>query len=98
MAGSYNHVVKDDGNLGSNAWIAGMVENGGDVFEAVEEMYGMIWYLAGGPFDEGTGIIGTHPDTIKAVVEEARQNYKAGLEISKRVHQMSPDKRRGGDE
>src|SRR3954453_6394436 len=45
MAGSYNHVVTDDGNLGSNQFVADMLENGGDVFEAVEEMYGMIWYL-----------------------------------------------------
>lgn len=91
MAGSYNHIVTNAGNLGSNERVVSMLENGGDVFEAVEEMFGMIWWLAGGPFDEGTGIIGTHPDTVKDAVEEARKNYKKGLEISKRVHRMSPD-------
>jgi hypothetical protein len=44
MAGSYLHVVGDDGALLSNERVNGMLENGGDVFEAVEEMYGMIWF------------------------------------------------------
>src|SRR4051794_19315315 len=46
MAGSYNHVVTDDGNLRSNERVLQSLENGGDVCEAVEEMYGMIWFLA----------------------------------------------------
>lgn len=74
MAGSYNHVVKEDGNLESNQVIADMLENGGDVFEAVEEMYGMIWYLAFRGFEMDAG----------RVVEEARQNYQEGLRIAKR--------------
>jgi hydrogenase maturation factor len=38
MAGSYNHVVTDSGNLRSPEMVNRMLENGGDVFEAVEEM------------------------------------------------------------
>lgn len=71
MAGSYNHCVEDDGRLSSNRNVAGMLENGGDVYEAVLEMYGMIWFLAGGDADR---------------VEEARQQYRAGLEMSPGVN------------
>jgi hypothetical protein len=73
MAGSYNHVVNDNGTLASNKWIAGMVENGGDMYETIEEMYGMIWELAASidPIDPAPH------------VERARQQYKTGLAISK---------------
>lgn len=80
MAGSYNHVVEEDGNLSSNEVIVDMLENGGDVFEAVEEMYGMIWYLAGRHSDHAT------PEYIKALVENARNNYTQGLKIAKEVN------------
>jgi len=101
MAGSYNHVVKDDGNLGSNEHVVDMLENGGDVFEAVEEMYGMIWLLAKkhvGEFDEQTDeeYRRTQAERMKEQVEWARQNYKAGLFTAKEIHQLAPDNRRGG--
>jgi hypothetical protein len=79
MAGSYLHVVGDDGALLSNERVNGMLENGGDVFEAVEEMYGMIWFLA-------SALSGTYPHNMlgspDAIVEEARKNYKIGLAVS----------------
>jgi hypothetical protein len=76
MAGGYGHIVQKDGNLASNRRVVEMLENGGDVFECVEEMYGMIWYLAG-----------THsPDREKAVIEDARHNYQQGLKIAKEVN------------
>lgn len=65
MAGSYKHAVTDSGKLLSNERAAGMLENFGDVYEALQEMYGMIWYLAAGNAD---------------AVEEARQNYRTGIE------------------
>lgn len=89
MAGSYNHVVTNSGNLASNERVVGMLENGGDVFEAVEQMFGMIWYLAG---ELGSGV--EDADTVKESVEKACQNYKEGLELSKTVHRVSPDSRR----
>jgi hypothetical protein len=46
MAGSYNHCVAKDGQLLVNEDLIQMVENLGDAYEALEEMYGMIWYLA----------------------------------------------------
>jgi hypothetical protein len=41
--------------------------NSGDVYEAAEQMFGMIWFLAGGD---------------PARVEEARQLYREGLRLS----------------
>jgi hypothetical protein len=85
MAGSYNHVVKKDGSLLKPERVCGMLDSySGDVFEAVEEMYGMIWYLAEAlshcyPWNLEDG-------GVPHIVEEARQNYRRGL-------QMSPTKR-----
>jgi hypothetical protein len=75
MAGSYGHVVQKDGNLASNSRVVGMLENGGDVFECVEEMYGMIWYLASQQYGRE-----------KQAVEDARKNYKEGLKIAKEIN------------
>jgi len=83
MAGSYNHIVTDDGNLMSNdqMMISGaMIENLGDAYEAIEELYGMIWYLAG-----------MHPGKEKMAVEEARQNYQDGLRIAKKINQRGDE-------
>jgi len=89
MAGSYNHGVNNDGHLGSNKFVVGMLENGGDVYEAVEEMFGMIWYLAG-------HVVPAAPvSEIKAMVEAAQRNYKEGLRLSKEIHTQYPDQRRG---
>jgi len=94
MAGSYNHVVTDHGNLASNERVNGMLENGGDVFEAVEEMFGMIWYLATQHNNEEAE---DNPSRnlveAKVRVEQARQNYQEGLKRSKRIHSLFPDRR-----
>jgi hypothetical protein len=77
MAGSYNHCVeKPSGKLLNNLDCVSMIENGGDVYEAVEEFYGMVWYLAGGD---------------ARLVEDARQNYLAGLDMSPGVDGSLPD-------
>jgi hypothetical protein len=94
MAGSYKHCVTTTGNLRSNERIAKSLENGGDVFEAIEELFGMIWWLA-----TQNGIDGEYENPSRAAVqakvrvEEARANYKEGLERSKRIHSLFPDNR-----
>jgi hypothetical protein len=75
MAGSYNHVVNDDGGLRDNESFVDMIENLGDAYEAVEEMYGMIWYLAHMAPDAGA----MSPVDL---VEHARQNYTLGLKLA----------------
>lgn len=72
MAGSYNHIIDNKGNLVSNERFANMVENRGDAYETIEEMYGMIWWLAHmGP--------DSPPMSPEALVEQARQHYAQGL-------------------
>jgi len=76
MAGSFRHVTTKKGKLRSNESFAGMIDNLGDAYEAVEEMYGMIWWLAanyGAALGDG--------DTA-SFVENARENYRNGIEIS----------------
>lgn len=52
MAGSYSHATTDDGKLRSHESFVQMVENLGDAYETVKEMYGMIWWLADGDPDK----------------------------------------------
>lgn len=76
MAGSYNLAVTRHGNLLSNESFAETVENLGDAYEMVEEMYGMIWWLAHMAPDGG-------PQMPEELVEMARQQYATGLELAK---------------
>jgi len=63
VAGSYNHIVEENGALRG----IDSLENWGDMYEAIEECFGMIWYLANGDADK---------------VEEARRKYRKGLELA----------------
>lgn len=67
MAGSYLHVVNKHGALRTQAQINNSLENGGDIVEAIEEMYGMLWFLAAG-----------NPELI----ELARVNWQVGYSMS----------------
>lgn len=80
MAGSYNHCVDDEGRLLAPEDLCGMLEcYSGDVVEAVEEMFGMIWWLATRDHD---------PDlSSEEIVEQARQHYKVGLAASPGVNE-----------
>jgi hypothetical protein len=81
MAGSYNHIITKQGNLVSNETFVQQIENLGDAYEAVEEMYGMIWFLA---HSEDSCV------DPQAAVEAARQNYEAGLQLARET----PNKRK----
>jgi hypothetical protein len=80
MAGSYNHVVNDDGTLKSNEALVNSLETGGDVYEAIEEMYGMIWWLANKLDESLPSMFGPHDTPF--IVEQARLMHHEGLEIS----------------
>jgi len=75
MSGSYLHCVDESGALLSNQELNWSIENGGDVYEAVEQMYGMIWWLAG---HDGA----LTPFGMAAYVEKARLNYEIGLSLA----------------
>lgn len=77
MAGSYQHCVDPEGKLLVNEQLQGMLECcSGDVYEAIEEMYGMIWYLA----DELRVAVKGH--SAAPLVERARLRYEVGLRVS----------------
>lgn len=83
MAGSYNHIVDDEGKLLDGEGINGMLEcMSGDVVECVEEMYGMIWYLAYELAMAPSRYTNFDPDNPGDKVEEARQNFLAGFHQS----------------
>lgn len=48
MAGSYNHIVDENGNLISNKEFSGMIENLGDAYEMAEECWCLIQILSEG--------------------------------------------------
>lgn len=78
MAG-YNNIVTENGKLIGPKNIDWALVAFGDTHETVEEMYGMIHYLAArlelvSPED----ITKSHAD----IVEEARQNYRRGIRMS----------------
>lgn len=86
MAGSYNHVITEEGNLRGPEKVSQTLETGGDVYEAVEEMYGMIWWLADELVTErqrGAGMQTlTRSERATAVIEDAQENYVDGLRLS----------------
>lgn len=73
MAGSFKHIVNEKGQFIGCAHL----DNLGDAYEALEECYGMIWFLAGGR-------VFPH-----AAVEEARLRYVNGLMLSPGVAEKS---------
>lgn len=77
MAGSYNHAVDTTtGKLLNPDDMPKMVENLGDAYETIEEMYGMIWFLA-------TALQARVPAASTAdMVEAARQAYREGIAAS----------------
>lgn len=78
MAGSYNHVTDDDSSLAPNAYIRERLDTMGDAIETIEELYGMIWYLASvGKYHAKLGSA-----SPVEIVEDARENFKLGLEAS----------------
>lgn len=46
MAGSYAHMTTDSGKLRNVGGFHGMLDTGGDVYEAAEECFGMVHWLA----------------------------------------------------
>lgn len=86
MAGSWNHVINDDGTPYEGEYGMGdLLENGGDVNEAVEEMYGMIWWLAREVARLRVRSYPLEPPRGHALaeIETARDHYRAGIELGR---------------
>jgi hypothetical protein len=70
----YNHIVDPEGRFLDPDNFSGRVGSLKEAYEMAQEMYGMIWWLAAA-FKE---------NCIDLDVEDARQNYKQGIEIANR--------------
>ena len=84
MAGSWRHMTMDDGRFRDNESFCDMIENLGDAYEAAEECYGMIWYLAAMmATDLNWTTLTEFPsrEQVLAVIAEAEERYKDGLEL-----------------
>ena len=71
MAGSYKHIIDNHGLLRDPERFVDLIDNLGDAYEAVGELYGMVWWLASAASNDPVGM-----------VEQARRNYKDGLLIA----------------
>lgn len=78
MAGSYEHAVNDDGSLRDpgDLFREG-VENLGDAYEVVEELYGMVWFLA-----RQLELPMPPRMSKESWVDLAKKNYSRGVELS----------------
>lgn len=81
MGGSYYHVINEDGGLHNYEHISFVLKTGGDGFETIEEMYGMIWYLAK-TLEIETGYVAD----VATLIMEAQVKYKDGLLSSPTKH------------
>jgi len=74
MAGSWQHMTTKSGKLRNNGSFCDMIENLGDAYEAAEECYGMVQYLAEAIALEA-GV------TRSQVIADAQEHYKDGLAL-----------------
>jgi hypothetical protein len=76
MAGSWQHMTTKNGRLLSNERFVQMIENLGDAYEAAEECYGMVQWLA------ARVMRSTDPaEHRRLVIKEAQRFHKEGLRI-----------------
>jgi hypothetical protein len=82
MAGSWSHMTTEDGRLRNVATFHDMLDTGGDVYEAAEECFGMVQYLAE-ELSKHTRVGGGMfvSRSRGELVAEARNNYQAGLAL-----------------
>lgn len=79
MAGSWRHMTTDDGKLLDNEGFVQMIENLGDAYEAAEECFGMIWWLAQHRARLRYATTEVTREQIMDVIESAREHYTDGV-------------------
>jgi hypothetical protein len=79
-------VTNDDGTSYEGEYGMGdLLENGGDVSEAVEEMYGMIWFLAAQLSRVSSRSFPAEPPrgAVMELIVLARDNYRDGVRLGR---------------
>jgi len=69
------------GRLLNNENFTQMIENLGDAYEAAEQCYGMVWWLAGRLAQIADREGRPSREQVRAIVTEARENYRDGLRL-----------------
>lgn len=83
MAGSWSHMTTNDRKLRNVENFHSMLDTGGDVYEAAEECFGMVWYLASALANAyaANSLQVIDRDDAAVFVEEAWMNYTEGLAL-----------------
>lgn len=85
VAGSWGHMVHADGTPYNDELGAGsMLENMGDVAEALGECYGMIWVLADWIASDTLGREQTRADLLR-IIGIARSDYRKGARLGREM-------------
>ena len=79
MAGSWDHMTTSGGRFRNNETFCGMIENLGDAYEAAEECFGMIWFLAYRLAEQRAGTRQPTREQTLSVIREAEARYRDGL-------------------
>lgn len=79
MAGSWDHMTTSGGRFRNNETFCGMIENLGDAYEAAEECFGMVQWLAN-ELAVSQPTRGSRTDWVR----RARRHYQEGLRIGGR--------------
>lgn len=96
MAGSYKDLVDKDGHLKPADDMT--AQETAEAYEVIAELYGMVWWLAHqcvAPHihPEALHSLEFFRESMKDVVEAARQNNDEGVEISKTVHRRASQRK-----
>lgn len=77
-------MTTEDGQLRNVEEFHSMLENGGDVYEAAQECFGMIWWMAS-EIDKLLVDIGSASrqdrEGLQIIIATAEANYKDGLNL-----------------
>lgn len=76
MAGGWGHVTNDDGTPYAGG--GDCLENLGDINEFVEEVYGMVWWLAAHRARMRFATTSVTREQIMDVIKSAQENYRSG--------------------
>lgn len=94
--GIYLDIITEDGHLRPEDDM--VTQETAEAYEVIEELYGMIWWLAHqcvAPHihPEALHSLQFFRESMKDVVEAARQNHDEGMEISKTVHRPASQRK-----
>jgi hypothetical protein len=80
MAGSYRNITQTDGTPKENFGVGSSLDNEGDIIEALQKCYGMIWWLAIMLCEQHTSRRVAIRDSVLACIKLAETNAGVGRE------------------